>query len=83
MNSNNLEYLKISEKDFLALMEYSSTIPTGTTIGKRWRRGQRWRDKNGEIKTKWYIGEYVEDPDPKYVGIKWYIPLIEKGGMFC
>ena len=70
--------LRITQKDFLALPEYSSTIPTGGRIGKRWRRDHQWRDDNGEIKSRWYIGEYVPDEEPGYSRVKWYIPLIER-----
>lgn len=73
---------RIKEKDFLNLLEYSTSIPTGATIGKRWRRHHQWKDKDGSIKSTWYIGEYVQDADPKMVGIKWTRPLIEKDDGF-
>lgn len=54
----------MSEQEFEALPDYSSAVPTGTTIGKRWRRAEPAR---------WLMGEYVPDPsgDPRYVGIVW------------
>lgn len=50
-----------------SLLEYSTTLPTGTTIGKRWRRARR----PGARVTEWWIGTYVEHPDPDRVGIEW------------
>lgn len=67
----------ISRKELFDLGEYSCSLPTGTTIGKRWRRdvhayrrrpdGTYFPDEIHE----WKIGEYTEDPDPAMVGIKW------------
>lgn len=59
-----METIKMSNTEFQSLLEYSTTIPTGTTIGKRWRRN------TGE---GWLMGEYIPDPqgDPGMVGIKW------------
>jgi hypothetical protein len=47
-----------------SLLEYSYSVPTGTTIGKRWRR---------MIAFTWYLGEYTADPSghPDRVVIKW------------
>lgn len=53
--------------------EYSCSIPTGTTIGKRWAR-----DENGFPRTRrgqppeWWICEYVElsPPEPTYFAIR-------------
>lgn len=70
------------------LLEYSASLPTGTTIGKRWRRNvnayrcatcdeHTFGHGRGECRVfaalppEWWIGEYVEDPDPKFVGIRW------------
>lgn len=30
--------LRMTRREFDGLLEYSSSLPTGTTIGKRWRR---------------------------------------------
>jgi len=53
-------------EDFRSLLEYSCSLPTGTAIGKRWKRGQPY-DKP----TEWFMGEYAPDPDPKFVRILW------------
>lgn len=50
---------------FDALLEYSSSLPTGTYIGKRWKRFVGRGDQ------RWMMGEYAEDPDPEKVLILW------------
>ena len=44
------------------LLEYSTSLPTGTTIGKRWK----CKGKDG-----WFLGEYVPGGEPGHVNIKW------------
>jgi hypothetical protein len=67
----------MTEKELEALPEYSLSLPTGTTIGKRWKR-QKYRstgipvndfgyDKQGYFvmeKDGWLMGEYAEDNTP-------------------
>lgn len=64
------------------LPEYSLTLPTGTTIGKRWKRDNNAFKRPVRVEIlgllfvlpwppEWWIGEYVEHADPKRVGIKW------------
>jgi hypothetical protein len=54
---------------FDALLEYSCTIPDGKTIGKRWKRREPY---GAPVKqARWFMGEYVPDPDPKLVYIIW------------
>lgn len=48
------------------LHEYSTTLPTGTTIGKIWKR----RNYNAGMPT-WWLGEYVEHWDPGFIGMVW------------
>lgn len=52
----------LTRKEFDDLLEYSSSIPTGTTIGKKWKRSQ----SDG-----WWMGEYLESKDEKFVDILW------------
>lgn len=61
---------RIDKVALFALPEYSFSLPTGTTIGKRWRalRGARW-----------WIGEYVPCEKPGHVGIVWKLAeLVEE-----
>lgn len=64
----------LTRKQFDALLEYSCSLPTGTTIGKQWKCRRPYIDDGNP--PDWYLGEYVEDPNPEYrqkgyVGIKW------------
>ncbi len=67
----------ISRTDLFKLPEYSCSIPTGTTIGKRWRYNVHAYNTNSngrvvpEEQHEWMIGEYIEHKDPDKVGIKW------------
>lgn len=41
-----------------ALPEYSTTLPTGQTPGKQWRRAQRpWHNRASD---EWWLGQYGE-----------------------
>lgn len=54
-------------RDFEDLFEYSTSIPTGTTIGKRWKA----RRIDG-----WVMGEYEELDQTEYPGevlIRWRV----------
>lgn len=55
------------QEAFSALPDYSCSIPTGKTIGKRWKRRRDYTDES----KGWLLGEYAEDPDPEFVRIKW------------
>jgi len=57
----------LTTDEFDSLPEYSSSLPTGTTIGKRWICKN---DYDNESKG-WVMGEYVDHPDPSKVGILW------------
>ena len=51
----------ISLEDLKALPEYSVTIPTGVTIGKRWRCATQ-PFRMDEDNSEWLIKTYTEDP---------------------
>lgn len=51
-----------TQEQFDALSEYSASFPSGTYVGKVWKR----RHGDG-----WLLGEYVDTPDPNRVGVKW------------
>ena len=48
------------------LDEYSCSLPSGTFVAKRWKRLEPFGGPG-----VWYLGEYVDDPDPKKIGILW------------
>lgn len=58
----------MSFKTFESLSDYSCTIPSGTIIGKRWRRREPYGGPG-----EWWMGEYAETnpPDPNRVNIIW------------
>lgn len=57
----------MTQDAFNELLEYSSTLPTGTTIGKKWKRCVY----GPGAQRKWFTGEYVRHHDPSLVGIVW------------
>lgn len=80
---NALPVVKMTARELDRLHEYSRTLPTGKTIGKRWCRNHRdfkrpvritlWGDLVLSIPWPplWVLGEYVDDPNPDLVGILW------------
>lgn len=60
----------LTRAEFDGLLEYSTTLPTGQRIGKRWKA----RRVGG-----WLIGEYTPDPkgQPGYVGIRWTVAFVD------
>ena len=74
----------LTTKEFDDLLEYSCSIPTGTTLGKRWKRhvfcfefeGRKlygWCLPPGAtiISDEWQQGEYVRSKKPGFVDIRW------------
>jgi hypothetical protein len=60
----------MSALQFEELPDYSCSLPTGTRIGKRWRRREPYIIQSGTMFTYW-LGEYVHSSDPETVGIEW------------
>jgi hypothetical protein len=58
---------RLTQQEFKALPDYSASLPTGTTIGKQWKRRNDYYDES----KGWRLGEYVEHPNPDLVGIRW------------
>lgn len=68
-----LEEDPMTQQEFDALYEYSCSLPTGTTVGKKWKRNMNWHTGQS---ADWVTCEYVPDPDPKMIGIKYRKPYI-------
>jgi hypothetical protein len=68
-----VETITLTKTEFDELLDYSCSNPTGTTIGKRWKRR---RDYHDETKG-WDMGEYIEHPNPSLIGIKWREIIVE------
>jgi len=66
-----MQTLRLTQKEFDDLSDYSCSVPTGVVIGKRWKRRRDYYDES----KGWYIGEYVQD-GPEHAKVKWYKPLI-------
>lgn len=78
----HLPVLIVRPRDFEGLLDYSYSLPTGKTIGKRWKRCLlRYRDNPAEVADlkNWVIGEYSRlSPDhPGEIDITWYAPEYE------
>lgn len=90
------ELIPLFSWELESMGEYSCSIPTGTTIGKKWKCNRNaYRSQVGQTEPKelqfysqqmlgplppdWWVGEYVEDPDPKMVGIVWRKVIILEG----
>ena len=74
--------IPLSKKQFDNLLDYSTSIPTGTTIGKQWKRqlwdwefpcpsGNGTGSGNRVWSGKWQLVEYTWHKDPNLVGIKY------------
>ena len=66
---------RISQATFNSLLEYSCSLPTGTTVGKVWKRNLHayTRPRRDPL---WVICEYVEHEDPKRIGIEYRKPEV-------
>lgn len=62
-----MKNLKMDQDQFDALLEYSTSLPTGKGIGKQWKR----REPPFGDPCRWLMGEYVGCDEPGMVGIEW------------
>lgn len=62
----------MTRRAFDELPEYSCSVPTGTTIGKRWKRSEFYAGfrPGGPYPGRWFMWEYVPSDREGYVGIK-------------
>lgn len=64
----------LTQVQFDELGEYSCSIPTGTTIGKRWKCDVHAHPAHKGKPPLWHLGEYYDLGPPdneKNVGIRW------------
>lgn len=59
--------LELTREELDALLEYSHSLPTGTTIGKRWRR----RVPAELFGVDWFVGQFIPSELAGTVGIRW------------
>lgn len=65
----NRKLAYLTEEALHKVGEYSCSLPTGTTLGKIWARNDN--AFTPDPIPDWWLGQYVDDPDPKQVGIIW------------
>jgi len=70
-----MKIVEMTVQQVRELPEYSSTLPTGTTIGKQWKRHEPYRrpdtcQSDGKC-GHWFLGEYVPVNMKGHVGIDW------------
>ncbi|WP_036291520.1 hypothetical protein [Methylosinus sp. PW1] len=71
----DLPILRLTRREFRELREYSCSIPTGTTPGKRWKRLDGAFDPHCK-QPRWMIGEYGDLVGKNEIMINWYRPII-------
>lgn len=69
-----MNFEKMCQTEFDKLPVYNLTLPTGTTIGKRWKL--KSISKGGIV--NWLLGEYVKSEKPNVVGILWKKIILQK-----
>lgn len=75
--SRELPALRLTCRQFKDLLEYSGSFPTGTTIGKRWKRHDGVFDRRPNAPPPvWIIGEYYDIGIKDKIGIRWYRPVV-------
>lgn len=65
--------------------EYSCTLPTGTTFGKRWVRREPYHDPmvmghHTPCAKRTYVGEYFDCGKKGQIGIRWYRVILRENG---
>lgn len=82
---NRAHDVTLTASELAELPEYSCSLPTGTTIGKRWRRNRAAYARGTVVglhpfdgtpiveypDEEWWLGEYVDIGEPERVGIVW------------
>ena len=74
----------MAQRAFDALGEYSCSLPTRASIGKRWKMNRTAYTPNRDPETGkhtplpevWWLGEYIDIAEENTVGIKWRKILI-------
>lgn len=74
-----MDTVALSRAEFDELPEYSCTLPTGGTIGRRWKRCEPYHASRefGAPDATWYLGEYVDIGDETKVGVTWSLIHVE------
>ena len=73
MTGKEMQDVVLTQAEFDALPDYSCSIPSGTTIGKQWKRRRNYHDES----SGWLRGEYAESTRPGRVLINWRNIVVE------
>ena len=76
-----MEELWVTQQELTDLGEYSCSMPTGTYIGKRWKRNLNAYNPCVEYdpdNPDWIIGEYYDIGSTTDIGIRWFKPMIRQ-----
>jgi hypothetical protein len=76
-----LETIELTQAEVDELLEYSTSVPSGTTVGKRWKRDNNCLGQTGRPKADrdyihatarmvghehdWVLGEFIECDPPR------------------
>ena len=72
--------IMLSAKEFESLPDYSCSLPTGTYVGKRWRRRCPYRyEVDDPAAYTYWMGEYVASLIPGEIGIEWTQIILPDG----
>ena len=74
-----LDEVTLTQQEVDSLLEYSHSLPTGKVIGKKWKGYFNVPSKDGKLEPTLLLCEYVVDPDPEFIGIKYSKIIIKKG----
>ncbi len=80
---NPERYTVLMRAEWAELGEYSCSLPSGTRVGKRWKRNRtayapiRWvSGKPTRPPADWCVGEYYDVGSTTEIGIRWTEPII-------
>lgn len=62
--------IKLFPWELESMPEYSTSLPTGTTVWKMWKR---------KIVDQWVVGQYIPCEEPGMIGTRWYEVLLKEG----
>lgn len=65
--------------ELMSMPDYSATLPSGTTIGKFWRRREPYRSENDAPDARHFVGTYIPGPDAEHVSIVWFDVVLRAG----
>lgn len=76
--SPDQRFVRLTMREFKKLLDYSCSMPTGTAIGKRWRRSNRFESRREGRPLVWWMGEYYDCGKADKVGVRWsLIEIVE------